>query len=234
MAKINHILFGQGKGKVGGLVLQRYEGLNVVREKPISVKNPQSTKQTAQRAKLKLASQITAQFYYVLRQRLAKISIYDRSKRSTAINAIIGIINTNQPSTPAALLDNVLGAINAKSMSDFLAPSLTSRQAGTASITATSGDTVFYALAEYDNEGNFTDGKTETFVSDGNAKLVEGGGDQNVVMVVSVRATTDAGRAAIGNATFSGEGASIQWSNEISRSIASGDIEVSSLTGIYF
>lgn len=234
MAKINHILFGQGKGKVGGLVLQRYEGLNVVREKPISIKNPQSTAQTNQRAKFKTATQIVAQFYPVIRQRLAKVSLYDRTKRAVAINGIIAVTTNPSNETPMALADRVVAAINAKSMSDFEAPEVQSQTEGVATIVAPSGDKVFYTVVEYGADGGFINATTETYTSDGSAKEVSASGVKNVIMVTSVRARTEAGRATLGNIEYEQEPRFSGWSVEVSRGIATGDIEVSTMTGLAF
>lgn len=229
MAKINHILFGQGKGKVGGLVLQRYEGMNVVREKPISVKNPQSTKQTTQRAKFKLASQALAEFKEVISLRLSPISIYERTRRSSAVNALIGAIDTTNPNKPNLALDNAISAINEKSLSGINVIALGIGQTGF-TVTVTTGFTVTYAICSYDNGGNLVSKQTESFTSDGTAKDVPfGNGATSAIMVVAYRATTDTGRAIISNIDFSADDS--KWQNEISRGVSAGDIEVSNIVG---
>lgn len=57
--KLNPIL-GKGTGKVGGLVFQVNSGVQIVKEKPEHVSNPSTEAQVAQRAKLKLMSQLAA------------------------------------------------------------------------------------------------------------------------------------------------------------------------------
>lgn len=59
MAKINP-LFGKGTGKVGAFLLQVYSGVQILKEKPVKVANPNTDAQVEQRAKLKLMSQIAA------------------------------------------------------------------------------------------------------------------------------------------------------------------------------
>lgn len=229
MAKINHILFGQGKGKVGGLVLQRYEGMNVVREKPISVKNPQSTKQTLQRAKFKLASQTLAELKEVIMVRLSGVSIYNRIKRSAAINAIIPYVDASAPETPFIALDSLLSAINEKSVSPLAGPAVTI-SGNNFSIVAADGDTCVYAITNYDEQGHLVSKKAETYTSDGTAKQVpyDANDYSSVLVAVSYHANTEAGRAIIGNTNNTN---GTEFAIAISRGITTGDIEVSNMTG---
>lgn len=60
MAKVNPTL-GKMVGKIGGIVYSVSKGLQVMREKPISVANPQTAAQVAQRSKMKLITQLAAQ-----------------------------------------------------------------------------------------------------------------------------------------------------------------------------
>lgn len=59
MAKINP-LFGKGTGKVGAFLLQVNSGVQILKEKPVKVANPNTDAQAEQRAKLKLMSQLAA------------------------------------------------------------------------------------------------------------------------------------------------------------------------------
>lgn len=59
MAKINPLL-GKGTGKVGAFLLQVNSGVQILKEKPVKVANPNTDAQVEQRAKLKLMSQIAA------------------------------------------------------------------------------------------------------------------------------------------------------------------------------
>lgn len=60
MAKVNPTL-GKMVGKIGGIVYSVSKGQQVMREKPISVANPQTAAQVAQRSKMKLVTQLAAQ-----------------------------------------------------------------------------------------------------------------------------------------------------------------------------
>lgn len=59
MAKINP-LFGKGTGKVGAFLLQVNSGVQILKEKPVNVANPNTDAQVEQRQKLKLMSQLAA------------------------------------------------------------------------------------------------------------------------------------------------------------------------------
>lgn len=59
MAKINPLL-GKGTGKVGAFLLQVNSGVQILKEKPVKVANPNTDAQIEQRAKLKLMSQLAA------------------------------------------------------------------------------------------------------------------------------------------------------------------------------
>ena len=59
MAKLNPI-FGKATGKVGGSVFQINSGVQIWKEKPVKVSNPNTDAQAEQRAKLKLMSQLAA------------------------------------------------------------------------------------------------------------------------------------------------------------------------------
>lgn len=228
MAKLNHVLFGQAKGKVGGLVLQRYEGMNIAREKPISVKNPQSTKQTEQRAKFKSASQIVAQFKEALNMRLSKISIYTRDRRSAALNAIISVVEV-EPTSASTLFENILNSINGKSMATIEAPIMGAGADNTITITAFAGDIVTYVATNYDADGKLISREVENYTSDGTAKEVtpDDNADTFGIIAVATRATTEAGRATFANIA----GVNNEFLLDIARAVNAGDAEVSDAVG---
>lgn len=65
MAKLNPI-FGKATGKIGGSVFQVNNGVQIWKEKPAKVTNPNTEAQLEQRARLKLMSQLAAVFSPVL------------------------------------------------------------------------------------------------------------------------------------------------------------------------
>lgn len=234
MARQNHGPLSRAKGKLGGVVYQQYEGMQISREYQPVVKNPQTTKQTENRAKFKLASQLVAQFAVVLNARLAKLSIYTRKRRATSINAIYGVVSTATPAQPSALISDVLAAINAKSMPDFEAPTFSTPSGGSVNLTAADGDTVIVTNVGYGEDGKFITKNEETYESDGTAKQFDVIDEASIVMAVALRPTTEAGRATIGNIRGGNISAGNDgWTLDISRAVANGDILISGLAGVY-
>lgn len=231
MARQNHGPLSRAKGKLGGVVYQQYEGMQISREYQPVVKNPQTNKQVENRAKFKLSSQIVAQFKNVISPRLGKLSIYERMRRGAAVNAIIKNISTATPSNPSALVSTVVSAINAKSMSSIDPVAITPGTAGVVNLVATSGNTVIYTICGYDAEtGKFVYGETEKYTSDGSAKQVNYPTTRTcVLMAVALEATTEDGAASISNISVDNN----SFSNAISRSIAAGDVNISDIESFY-
>lgn len=226
MARQNHGPLSRAKGKLGGVVYQQYEGMQISREYQPVVKNPQTTKQTENRAKFKLSSQIVAQFSKVFNIRLSKLSIYTRSRRAACVNAIYNAITVANPDTPSALVEAVTSAINQKSLSgdNEVVFDTTNNQL---KVVAPTGYVVTMTNALYDKTtGDFLTAKTETYTSDGTAKQVEVSPiARNIVMVTGYHALTEEGRATISNVETDANSFTIS----IARAIANGDIEVSNM-----
>lgn len=77
-------LFGKNSGRVGGVVYSNYRGEQIVRSYQPQVKNPNSPRQIAQRAKFKLVSQVAASL-----GRELKRSFVPNVARETGRNAFI-------------------------------------------------------------------------------------------------------------------------------------------------
>lgn len=229
MARQNHGPLSRAKGKLGGVVYQQYEGMQISREYQPVVKNPQTTKQTQNRAKFKLSSQIVAQFKEVISARLSKLSIYERMRRAAAVNAIYGVADDSTPMETEALITNVVAAINAKNVSAIAAPALNVSN-NSLSIEMAEGFTVVYKLCAYDStKGDLLGTFSESYEASAAPHAVTlMSGARNVVMAVAFRALTDEGRATISNIFNNNTG----WQNEIARGTTAGDIEVSSMSGV--
>lgn len=227
MARQNHGPLSRAKGKIGGVVYQQYEGMQISREYQPVVKNPQTSKQTENRAKFKLSSQLVAQFKEVISARFSKLSIYTRMRRASAVNAIYATVDDSTPNTPQALIDAVVAAINAKSMSAKAAPSFNYADSELR-VTAPDGDTVLYVVCSYDGaKGELTGRNVTSFESSGAAQVVTSATpERQIVMAVALTPSTEDGRASISNITAT----STAWQNEIARSVAAGDIEVSNMS----
>ena len=229
MARQNHGPLSRAKGKLGGVVYQQYEGMQISREYQPVVKNPQTTKQVENRAKFKMASQIVAEFSDVLNARLSNLNIYTRIRRGAAVNAIYGIIDSTTPPTSQALVNDVVGAINAKSVSGISNITLNDVSLSF-EMTVPTGYTVVFTQCGYDTKGMLTKRLTDTYESDGAAKTVNFLGPKtDIIMAVAMRALTDAGRATIDNIRVAQAGNA--WVNEIARGVAAGDIEISNMVG---
>lgn len=228
MARQNHGPLSRAKGKLGGVVYQQYEGMQISREYQPVVKNPQTTKQVENRAKFKTASQIVAQFSEVFNARLAKLSIYTRTRRGAAVNAIVGVANINRGISEAAFAD-VVNSVNAKSMSTIEAPTLAPGTGNNLNVTAAAGDVVVYVLCSYDQSGKLMKREENKYTSDGTAKEVTPAEDAAfaAVMVVSMRATTEEGRATFSNILAVDD----KWEITIARAVAAGDVEISDIAG---
>lgn len=100
MAKINPLL-GKGTGKVGAFLLQVNSGVQILKEKPVKVANPNTDAQVEQRAKLKLMSQLAAD----LAQSIAFQKKGLVSARNQFISANIGKCTYNEGKAQIALED---------------------------------------------------------------------------------------------------------------------------------
>lgn len=226
MARQNHGPLSRAKGKLGGVVYQQYEGMQISREYQPVVKNPQTTKQTENRAKFKLSSQIVAQFAEVFNARLAKLSIYSRIRRGACVNAIYGVVDVKSETNLEALVADVVSAVNAKSISGDNEVSI-SNNSGDISITAPNGYVVSFTTATYNHTTGELIGLTnETYTSAGTTKMVDiYPGERNIVMATGFHALTESGRATIANMSAQ----STKFDISIARAIANGDIEVSNI-----
>lgn len=226
MARQNHGPLSKAKGKIGAVVFQQYEGMQISKEYQPIVKNPQTTKQTVNRAKFKLASQFVGQFAYVFEPRLAKISSYKRVLRGTAINAIHAIVEPDTNNV-ATTISRIANAINAKSIQDFEAPTINTSTPGQAGIVAGDGDTVMVCVCGYNANGDVESRSTSSYTSDGTSKAFSNiGSAESVIMAVALRATNEAGRATLGNLVVGNNG-SVEL--DINRAVADGDLLISGL-----
>lgn len=227
MARQNHGPLSRAKGKLGGVVYQQYEGMQISREYQPVVKNPQTEKQTTNRAKFKMSSQIVAQFKDVLSARLSKLSIYERMRRAASVNAIMAAIDDSTPDNPQALLASVTSAINSKSMSSIPAPIITDTQNDEVLVEGDEGDAMIATMVSYNDKGEVINVLTERWTATSSTFGLEwaDGTKTAICMVVALRASTEAGRATISNVTAMATG----WQNEIARSVIAGDVAVSQL-----
>lgn len=104
MAKIPQGILGGVSGKIGGVVGSSWKGINVIKTKPLSVANPQSAGQVAQRTKFSN----TVAFAVAILSTVIK-PLWDRfASRESGYNAFIkqniDLFTGEYPSTPADLV----------------------------------------------------------------------------------------------------------------------------------
>lgn len=229
MARQNHGPLSRAKGKLGGVVYQQYEGMQVAREYQPVVKNPQTEKQIENRSNFKLASQTVGIFKEIINVRLAKFSIYTRVRRGAAIEAIKRKITWDGHFTSTLLFANAIAALNAKSLTEYSAPMLEA-SANRISVTAPAETDIIGVIAGFDSEGKYVGRKVVSAIGTGAAATfaIPDEFAASKSMFVYTVANTEEGRAVYENTTDPGPSLFVQ----VERLINSGDIEVSDIAGI--
>lgn len=154
MARQNHGPLSRAKGKLGGIVYQQYEGMQISREYQPNVKNPQSEKQVENRADFKLASQTVAMFKEVINARLGKLSNYTRTRRGAALEALKRIAKDSGDGAREINFSQAVSAINAKSLTEYGAPTVVVNQRNF-NVTAPGDSEILGVIAGFENNGNF-------------------------------------------------------------------------------
>lgn len=229
MARQNHGPLSRAKGKLGGVVYQQYEGMQISREYQPNVKNPQTSTQTENRAKFKLSSQITALYKEVIELRLSKLSIYNRMRRAESVRAIYGITDMKSDYVADADLPTITAALNAKSMTEYSAPTV-AEGTNAINVTAPSGAKIFGVIVGFDSEGKVNARKVVEIDSTGSAQTLAlpSGSNSYKAMVAYSVALDEEGRATFGNVTSD----TTELVLNISRGINAGNIEVSDIASI--
>lgn len=229
MARQNHGPLSRAKGKLGGVVYQQYEGMQISREYQPNVKNPQSEKQVNNRADFKLASQTVALYQEVINARLSKLSIYTRMRRGAALEAVKRIATSGLNNDRVIMFTSAMAAINAKSLTEFAAP-ITTEAEGVVSVTAPATAVILGVIAGFDANGQLVGRKVVSATSSGSAQTFDIPPEYvsaKAAFVYTI-ATTEDGRAIYENITSAGTDISLA----IVRLIASGDADISDIAGI--
>ena len=223
---MNHGPLTKTKGKLGGVVFQQYEGMQVAREYQPVVKNPQSEKQVSNRSKFKLASQTVALYKEVINARLAKASIYTRNRRGIALSAIQRVIKTTDPTVAVENFSSVINAINAKSLTEYAAPAVIVNDSNF-NVTAPADSEVLGVIAGFDNDGNFVGRKIVSGTGTGSALnfAVPAEYETAKAMFVYSVPLTEEGRAIFNNIIDP----DAELSVGIERLVSSGDVAISDI-----
>ena len=229
MARQNHGPLSRAKGKLGGVVYQQYEGMQISREYQPNVKNPQSEKQVNNRADFKLASQTVALYQEVINARLSKLSIYTRMRRGAALEAVKRIATSGSNNDRVIMFTSAMAAINAKSLTEFAAP-ITTEAGGIVSVTAPATAVILGVIAGFDANGQLVGRKVVSATSSGPAYtfVIPSEYVSAKAAFVYTIATTEDGRAIYENITNAGTDISLA----IVRLIASGDADISDIASI--
>lgn len=228
MARQNHGPLSRAKGKLGGVVYQQYEGMQISREYQPNVKNPQSEKQVENRADFKLASQMVALYKEVINARLGKLSIYTRTRRGAALEALKRIATTDGNNGRQIVLVEAVSALNAKSLSEYSAPTIVNNETEI-EVTAPTGSIIIGVIAGFDNSGKFvgrkvvgaeSQGAAITFSVPANFLLTKS-------MFVYTIASTEEGRAVYDNISDPDAVLSLDFA----RLVSTGDLSVSDIAG---
>lgn len=102
MAVGQNLLFGRMKNKIGGIVTSTWKGINVIKSKPLTVANPRTDAQTAQRAAMILVMSIARAISSAINFGFKEQAVY-----KSAFNAFVGYTLRNAVDTsapPAATL----------------------------------------------------------------------------------------------------------------------------------
>lgn len=229
MARQNHGPLSRAKGKLGGVVFQQYEGMQISREYQPNVKNPQSESQVTNRADFKLASQMVALYKEVINARLGKLSIYTRTRRGAALQALKRIA-TNGPDV-GRVIEFIPGVsvINAKALTEFAAPTATIND-GNINVTAPTGAVILGVMAGFDNEQKFVGRKVVSGISAGAAMdfAIPADYTSTKAMFVYTIATSEEGRAIYDNIGDFGNALGLDFA----RLVSNGDVSVSDIAGV--
>lgn len=228
MARQNHGPLSRAKGKLGGVVYQQYEGMQIAREYQPVVKNPQSEKQVENRADFKLASQTVALFKEVINARFGKLSIYTRKRRGAALEILKRIATTDGNNGRQIDFNEAISALNAKSMTDLAAPTITPGE-NTLAVTAPADAVIIGVIAGFNTEGKLIGRKVVSAQSEGSAVTFNVPEEYKTTksMFAYTLASEEAGRATYDNI----KDPAILLTLDYARLVYTGDIAISDIAG---
>lgn len=229
MARQNHGPLSRAKGKLGGVVYQQYEGMQISREYQPNVKNPQSEKQVENRADFKLASQTVALYKEVINARLGKLSIYTRTRRGAALVAIKRIATDGGDNNRIIDFQSAVAAINAKSLTEYAAPAAYT-DGGKAYVTAPADSVILGVIAGFDANNKFVGRKVVSANGTGSEVIFDIPAEYiaSKSMFLYTLATEEEGRAIYDNITDPDAVLRL----DIARLVANGDVAISDIAGV--
>lgn len=229
MARQNHGPLSRAKGKLGGVVYQQYEGMQISREYQPNVKNPQSEKQVENRADFKLASQAVAMFKEVINARLGKLSIYTRTRRGAALEALKRIAVDNGSGQREISFAQAISVLNAKSLTEYGAPTV-EENSGSLKVTAPADSAILGVIAGFDTNGVYVGRKVVTGAGTGAPVNFNIPSDYNMSKSMFVYMVTpeEEGKAIYDNI----EDPEAALRLDVARLVSAGELAISDIAGI--
>ena len=206
MAKLNGGLFSKLKGKVGGVVFQQYEGMNVSKEYQPTVKNPSTAGQVENRARFKAASQLVAIFANIFAIAAANVSPYMRTIRGALVKVLRNAFQYNVGDNSATITTaETVAAVNSLNFNPAIpAPVISGANISSATIQATQDDVVRYKIVALNSDGLVIGQKEVEFKAGASAETIQAPVTAEVpsnykVAAVAIRYDEESGNAIYGN-----------------------------------
>lgn len=138
MARFNHGALTRTKGKLGGIVFQQYEGMQIGKEYQPNVQNPNAPMQIATRTRFSLASKTVAMLFPWLSPVMKANGIsYERFQRGDVLKKLMGVITYDDAEQHATMGQFPIIRPNSPTHVFGVSTSITSN---TVNITATSSE----------------------------------------------------------------------------------------------
>ncbi len=134
MARVSNTLIGPSSGSVGNAVFSTWKGINVLKEKPISVANPNTDGQKMQRSAMRQVVSIFRQAPSAIRAGFKKLAVQKSEWNAFASNALRFAFDFSAPPTATLVPADILvskGTISTTPITNVVA----SVGAGTISVT---------------------------------------------------------------------------------------------------
>lgn len=242
MAKFNHGILSKTKGKLGGIVFQQYEGMQIGKEYQPNVKNPNSSGQIDIRARFKAVSQFIALWSRILTLRVASVSPYTRTKRGRLVKDLLPVaIKTGND--VQILLGNAEIQLNSVAHTTDVALAVAGTPANftvTPTFTTTDSITIITRIVGFDAQGQVI-GQNDivtTSPTSGTAiniplPLVSGEATRYDIMSIAMVAVTENGNTTYGN-LIANSATTNEYTTTLSLLVSAGDVEPSAIASFSF
>jgi hypothetical protein len=108
MARVSNPLIGKSKNKIGGVVFSTWKGINVLKEKPASVANPNTDSQQMHRSALTQMTAFFRQIPAIVKSGFKKMAIQMSEWNAFASQNLRNAFNYSSPPTATLVYGDVL------------------------------------------------------------------------------------------------------------------------------